>query len=299
MKKFASVTLSIITAATLVCMPVYATEGGGSTYSSGVENFLVGAVPPPGVYLLAYGNAYSSNQVKDNNGNTIPVPGFKVKAAVFAPRVVWSTTYQVLGGNLAFHAIFPVVDLKVQAAGASQNKTGLGDITVGVFGVAKHYSPSLHSVLALDVVLSTGGYKSTDLANIGRNYVSFQPLYAMSLIDPKGLNGDFKATLNLNQKNSDTKYKSGNEFFLDYSLGWGVSEGWVLGVGGHLRQQLNDDKLNGVTVANNKARSFSIGPSVKYDNGKGFFITAKYQSESSVRNTTKGDAFWIKASIPF
>ncbi len=299
MKKFNHTKLLIASAALLAYLPSYATEGGGSTYPSGVENFLVGAVPPPGVYVLAYGNAYSSSQLKDNNGNTIPVPGFKVKAAVVSPRVVWSTPHQLLGGNLAFHAIFPLIDLKVQAAGASQNKTGLGDITLGLFGVAKHYSPSLHSVLALDVVLPTGGYKSTDLANIGRNYLSIQPLYAMSLINPKGLNGDFKATLNLNRKNNDTKYKSGNEFFLDYSLGWGLGEGWTLGVGGHLRQQLNDDKLNGVTVADNKARSLSIGPSVKYDNGKGFFITAKYQTESSVRNTTKGDAFWVKASIPF
>jgi hypothetical protein len=299
MKKLHSKKIWMASAALIACMPSFATEGGGSTYPSGVENFLMGAAPPPGVYALVYGNVYSASQLKDNSGNTVPIPGFKVRANVISPRVIWSTPYQMLGGNLVFHAIFPLIDLKVQAAGASQGKSGLGDITLGVFGLAHHYSPSLHSVVALDVVLPTGSYQSTDLANLGRNYVSFQPLYTMSLINPKGLNGDFKATLNLNRKNSDTQYKSGNEFFLDYSLGWGLGNGWTVGAGGHLRNQIDNDKLNGVTIVGNKARSYSIGPSIKYDNGKGFFITAKYQTESGVRNTTKGDAFWVKASIPF
>jgi hypothetical protein len=201
---------------------VLAAEGGGSTYPGGVENFLVGAAPPPGLHWLTYGQIYRADKLKDNDGQTIPVPGFKVNANVAVLRPVFSTNAQLWGGNLVFHAIIPVIDLEVQAAGNSQSKTGLGDITLGVFGLATHYSPQLHTAAALDIVIPTGEYNKNNLANIGRNYTSFQPLYALSYIDPKGFNGDFKLTFNFNTKNKDTDYKSGSEVFVDYSLGWGL-----------------------------------------------------------------------------
>lgn len=277
----------------------YATEGGGSTYPSGVENYLVGAAPPPGLHWLGYGQIYSADKLKGNDGNDIPVPGFKVNATAAVLRPVWSTNTQFMGGNLVFHAIIPLVDLKVQAAGRSQHKTGLGDITLGVFGVATHYSPQLHTVLGLDVVLPTGQYDKANLANIGRNYTSLQPLYTLSYIDPKGFNGDFKLTLNFNSKNKDTDYKSGNEAFLDYALGWGLDNGWTVGVGGYARTQFSDDTLGGAKVLNNRARNFAIGPSIKYQPSPSWFVTAKYQIESSAKNTTQGKAFWVKAVIPF
>jgi hypothetical protein len=278
---------------------VLAAEGGGSTYPGGVENFLVGAAPPPGLHWLTYGQIYRADKLKDKDGQTIPVPGFKVNANVAVLRPVLSTNTQLWGGNLVFHAIIPLVDLKVQAAGISQSKTGVGDITLGVFGLATHYSPQLHTVAALDVVLPTGRYNKNDLANIGRNYTSFQPLYTLSYIDPKGFNGDFKLTFNFNTKNKDTNYKSGNEVFVDYSLGYGLGNAWTVGVGGYIRNQFSDDTQNGIRVLNNKAKNFAIGPSLKYQPSQGWFLTAKYQIETNTKNTTQGNALWVKAVLPF
>jgi len=102
-----------------------------------------------------------------------------------------------------------------------------------------------------------------------------------------------------NFENRDTSYKSGQEFHFDYSLGWGVGHGWVLGAGGYVYRQVTDDKLNGQSVPNNKGRAYAIGPSLKYDSGKGWFVTAKWQKETGVRNRAQGDAFWVKAVFPF
>lgn len=275
-----------------------ASEGGGSTYTAGVENYMAGAVPPPGLHLLGYGERYSADSMRDNSGQKRPIPGFKVTAAVAALRVVWSTPQALWGGNLVFHSIVPLVDLRVSAGGATQHKTGLGDITVGT-GIAFHHSAALHTVLGLDLVLPTGGYQQADLANIGRHYASAQPLYALSYIDPTGFNGDFKLTFNLNQKNSATQYQSGSEVVLDYAAGYGLGNGWTLGLGGYWRNQYESDVQAGAVLANSRARAFAIGPSLRYDNGKGWFLTAKVQTENAVRNTTQGQAFWVKAVIPF
>lgn len=275
-----------------------ATEGGGSTYSPGVENFLAGAVPPPGLYVLEYVLDYHADKLEDDGGHAIPIPGFEISAQVAATRLVWSTDKPVLGGTLVVHGIFPLVSLRVDVPGVGQRMTGLGDITAGM-GVAWHHSPQWHSVADLDVVLPTGQYDKKDVANIGRNYASLQPLYALSYIDPNGLNGDFKATLNFNQRNSATDYKSGTEFILDYSAGWGLGNGWVLGAGGYGYRQLTNDEVSGSAVPNAKARAYALGPAIKYDNGKGWFITAKWQREMAVHDRPEGSAFWIKTLIPF
>lgn len=277
---------------------VNAAEGGGSSYPGGVENYLTGAAPPPGFYVVEYLNVYRANTLKDGSGNDVPLPTFGVSANVAATRLVWSTKTEIAGGNVVWHSIIPLVNLKVEVPGQSQTRSGLGDITFGP-AIAFHHSPAVHSVAAIDLVAPTGRYDKNDLANIGRNYWSLQPVYTVSRIDPAGFNGDFKLTFNFTQKNKDTDYKSGNEVYLDYAAGWGTGNGWVLGVGGYAMRQLGDDSQAGQSLANSRGAALAVGPSIKYDNGKGWFITAKLSRETGVKNRPQGNALWIKTLIPF
>lgn len=290
--------VAALTNIAILCTPALATEGGGSSYPNGVETFLAGAVPPPGLYGLVYSTNYSADRLRDNSGNDLNVPGFKVKATVVAPRLVWVPGQKLLDGDLVLHTIVPMVDLKVSAAGSSDSRRGLGDVTAGA-GVAWHHSQSLHSVAAIDVFLPTGGHDKSRLANPGRNYLAWEPLYAVSYIDPRGLNADIKLGYMMNRRNSDTGYKSGDEFHFDYALGWGLGGGWTAGVGGFYYQQVTQDNKDGIDVAGNKGRAFAIGPAIKYDSGKGWMLMAKWQKESAVRNRPEGSAFWLKAVLPF
>ena len=285
---------ALLTAATVS----FATEGGGSTYPVGAENHLAGAAPPPGVYVLEYVNVYSADRVNDGQGQAVPIPGFKVNAVAAATRIAWVTNTPVMGGQLVAHAILPLVKVKVSAAGRSSSSSGLGDVSLGA-GVVWHHSPQLHSVAALDIVLPVGQYDAARPVNVGRNYASIQPAYLVSWIDPNGLNADAKIGLNLNRTNNDTGYRSGNELNIDYALGWGLGNGWVVGVGGNIYQQLSDDKRHGQSVPGAKGRAYSAGPNLKYDSGKGWFITAKLAKEFSVRSRSEGTQFWIKTTIPF
>lgn len=279
-------------------MAVHATEGGVSVYPNGTENFMLGALPPPGVYGMVYGNHYKATRVNDDSGNNLNIPGFKVGADVVAGRIAWVPGTKVMGGDLVAHVIVPIVNLSVSVPGASQTKTGLGDITTGL-GVGFHHSPNLHSVVAIDAFLPTGAYNKTDLANIGKNHWAVEPVYAVSYIDPKGFNGDLKFGYIINGKNSTTGYTSGNEFHFDYAAGWGFGNGWTAGVGGYVYQQVTDDKGAGAPANGNRGRAMAIGPSVKYDSGKGWFATLKYEKEMSVKNRAQGDSVWLKAVFPF
>lgn len=166
-------------------------------------------------------------------------------------------------------------------------------------GVAWHHSPQLHSVVALDLVLPVGGYDASRSVNIGRNYASIQPAYLVSWIDPNGLNADAKVGGSVNRTNKDTGYRSGNEINIDYALGWGLGNGWVVGLGGNIYQQLSEDKSNGQAVSGSKGRAYSVGSNLKYDSGKGWFITAKVSKEFRVRSRAEGTQLWLKTTIPF
>lgn len=276
---------------------VQAAEGGGSVYPNGAEGYTTAVVPPPGVYGLLYGTHYSADQLNDAHGNSLGVPGFKIQATSIVPRLGWVPGSKVLGGDLAFHAVLPITTLKVSALGASQSQSGLGDITLGA-ALGYHHSPSLHTLWGVDVFLPTGDYKATNLANIGRNHSAIDFTFAVSSIQPSGLNADLRLSYLINQKNDDTDYRSGDELHGDYAIGWGMGNGWTVGLGGYFRRQLSSDEAAGVKLANSKTSALAIGPAIKFDSGRGWFVTAKWQKEANVENGPKGNALWVKAVFP-
>ncbi len=274
-----------------------ATEGGGSIYPPGVESWMSGAMPPPGFYGIVYGQNYRADTLRGNDGKALPVD-FDLRANVVAPRFIWVTDKKVLGGSLAFHTIVPLVDLKVSIDGRSQRNQGLGDITFGP-GLGYHYTDKFHVIYGLDIYAPTGRYDRNDLANIGRNYWTAQGVLAMSYADPNGLNADAKVMYGVNSKNTDTDYKSGQEFIVDYALGWAVAPGWVVGVGGYYYQQTTEDEQNGDRLPDNNGKAFALGPAIKYSNPQGWSLTGKWQREDYVKNRPEGDAFWLKLAFAF
>lgn len=287
-----------LAAALLTLAPLaQATEPGlPDVYPLGLESYMTGALPPPGLYGMVYVRRNDFDRLRDNRGKKIPV-SFSLKANVVVPRLVWVPGVKALGGDLVLHAIAPLVDLKVKMAGQSQSKSGLGDMVFGV-GSGYHLSPQLHILPAIDVFAPTGRYRKHDLANLGSNHWTVQPLVNISYADPAGFNGDLKLMYNINRRNSSTKYRNGQEFIADFDAGYGLGNGWVVGVGGYFYRQTTDDRLRGHKVSSNKGRSVAIGPAIKYDSGKGWFLTAKWQQDSSVRNRPEGHAFTLKAVFP-
>ncbi|MDB5981653.1 MAG: hypothetical protein JWQ69_2668 [Pseudomonas sp.] len=166
-------------------------------------------------------------------------------------------------------------------------------------GIGYRLTDKLHAIVALDVMAPTGEYDRHDLANIGRNYWDIQPVLAFSYIQPAGLNADAKIMYDFNTKNKATDYTSGQEFHVDYCVGWGLGNGWVVGLGGYVYQQTTDDRQYGERIENNKGHALAIGPSIKYRSDKGWFLTAKWEQESDVRNRAEGNTYWLKLAVPF
>ena len=271
-----------------------ATEGGGTTAAAGAEGFLAGALPPPGTYGLVYATQYRSSQFNDGNGNSA-IPGFKVTANVLVSRLVHMTGTTLLGGQLGYYGVLPLVDLKVQAAGARDSRTGLGDIEAAPL-LAWH-GPQWHTAAALAMVLPTGSYSATRMANPGNNITTLRPVVVTSYLTESGLDLSTKLTYSFNRENSDTHYKSGQYLHADFNAGMRVAPAWQVGLQGYLIRQTTDDTQNGATVGpdGNRTRVFALGPAVRWQTSPTApSVELRWLKESGARNHTEGNALWLK-----
>lgn len=302
MKKYSSKQKLVITAfASAIGISLsggsHAAEPGlPDAYPLGNESYMTGALPPPGVYGMVFVRRNDFDSIRDRKGDKIPVD-FKLTANVIAPRLVWVPGVKAFGGDLVLHAIAPLVDLDVKLGGTSQSRSGLGDMVFGI-GSGYHLNANLHVIPGIDVIAPTGRYEEGDLANLGNNRWSIQPLINLTCVDPAGFNGDLKVMYTFNGKNTATGYRSGDEFIMDFDAGYGLGNGWVVGVGGYFYRQLTSDRHSGHDVPDSKGRSVGFGPALKYDSGKGWFMTVKWQKDSAARNRVAGDSFVVKAVFP-
>lgn len=277
--------------------PVFAKEGGDQ-YPHGGEGFMAGAVPPPGFYLLGYGVDYRGELV-DAHGDEVAFPGqdpISVRVDGIAARALYTSDFQIFGGNWGAHLIVPFFDMELDAGVTSQRKTGIGDITFSPLILSWHW-PEWHVATALDIYAPTGGYDSGDLLNIGANYWSFEPVLAVTYRNAAGWEVSGKFMYNIKTENPDTKYRSGDEFHMDYTLAKNFDD-WSLGVGGYFVHQIQRDEVNGVEVPDSIRATFAVGPQVKYDHGNMSFI-GKWQNEVYSRNTFDGNRFNVKFVLAF
>lgn len=61
---------------------------------------------------------------------------------------------------------------------------------------------------------------------------------------------------------------------------------------------MTSDRQAGATLASSEGETFAVGPSLKHDSGKGWFLTAKWQKEVTPDNRAQGNAVWLKAVFP-
>ncbi len=281
--------------------PALATEGGGGAYPNGTEDFMAGALPPPGTYFKNYLTYYTASKFKDNNGNDL-IPDFKLKVAADVLRFIHVTDYKILGANWAVHAFIPLVYQDVKNPPPpfkDDDRFGLGDIIVDPIILGWH-SRNLHVTAGLDIYIPTGSYNKDRAANTGRNYWTFEPVLGVTYLSDGGFELSAKFMYDYNTENDDTKYQSGQEFHFDYLIGYHIDKQWTVGLNGYCYFQVTEDELNGNKVGSDgfEGRVFALGPAVQYGY-KNMSFTAKWQPEFEARNKPEGNKFWFNFVYAF
>lgn len=272
----------------------HATEGGGGAYANGSEGFMTGALPPPGSYLVSYNTYYTADKFANPNP---AFDDFKVNTAATILRAIHVTDKQILGGTWAMHAFLVAADVDVNlGAGGRQARAGMGDFIFDPLAIGWH-SGNWHWIVGMDIYAPTGRYDKDQLANIGRNYVTLEPLFAFTYRNAAGYEFSMKTMFDHNYENSDTRYRSGNELHADFVAAKHFGN-WAVGVGGYTYKQVSGDSGEGAVLGDFMGRATALGPQLSYTTASGLNIQGRYQHEFDVRNRPEGNKLWLNIAIP-
>jgi len=155
------------------------------------------------------------------------------------------------------------------------------------------------------IVAPTGGYDSSgsDLANLGRNYWSFDTVGAVTWFNPEsGTEMSIAPGVMVNTENSATDYKTGTEFHVDFVANQFLSETFALGLRGYYYKQLTGDSGSGATLGDFKSESFGIGPGFVWIpklGGGQFTVLGKWMHDFSAENRFESDYVTLTGAWTF
>ena len=276
-------------AAAAALLPLYASAGGH--YVPGVEGLQAASAPPPGLYYLAYLVDYDMDSFRAPGGGS-DLPGHnRSSVTAVANRLIWITDKKVLGADFALETVVPVLhtSLKLDAAGISDSRTGVGDIYAGP-ALAWH-GRQWDAVAVAGIWFDNGstsdpaspgkGFKTTMLSGGATYYFDNAKTITASGLMRFERNGE-----------NDAGFRPGNELTLEWGVGKNLGR-FQAGVVGYSQWQVSDDKGRGAST--DRSSRHAIGLEVDYPiPGAGMILKgAAYQEVSA----TAGSEAYPKGSL--
>lgn len=308
-----------------VLISASAWAGGGGSYPEGAEAFMVGAAPPPGFYFKNYAYYYHANDLKDDHGDNVDVfDDLTVWAEVM--RFIWISKDEFLGGNYGQHLFIPFLDVSLDfkapvgpKSKKSYDDTDVPYIIYSPFILAHHFlEGKLHTVLSLPDIYIPTGQDDKNLASVGHNFWTFEPVFAITCLPTPSWEFSLKFMYDFNTKQDDcpTPYgfevdrTPGDEFHFDYSASYAFTKSFRVGVSGYYYKQVSDDDydIDSSIPApvrdllkddeGNHSQVYAVGPGVWY-NYKNMFFELRTQFEFEAENKTQGQNVWFNLVYAF
>ena len=280
-----------------------------SSSFNGTADFYAGAAPPPGLHLIDY-NVYMDIRKVESKGQGLTDGKGTLTALAFRP--IYVSEKGLLGGNLLLHSIIPLLSVEANVTAQTPggpisvqgHDGGLGDTYFGV-GMAWH-TPTWHWLTVLDVITPTGNFDPKKPINTGNNAFIIEPVVAVTGLFANGMEVSAKLMYSYHTKNDDfveagtglKGYQTGQAVHMDYMLNYALTKDFKLGVTGWIWQGLQDDEIGGQKRADTKDREFSMGPAVRYQNGK-FGLVGKYVTPISAKNRIEANQLWVDLVYSF
>ena len=191
----------------------------------------------------------------------------------------------------------------IQAAEASaeDDTVGIGDLTLS----ANFYwnRDKWNFLWGNFVVAPTGAWDVDNLANTSLNYWTIETDFMVTYFDEeKGRDYSLVVGYSYNFENTDTNYKSGDEFHVDFVLNQFLSESFGVGINGFFYRQLSGDSGSGAVLGDFKGEAAGIGPALYWITNisdKDVYFTLKWLSEFNVKNRFEGDHVFASFALNF
>ena len=319
MKSLLIFTIVLIVISIALSPAARAEEDEAGHYFPGALSSFVSLLPDRDSRTFAYANLstfyHGSGDLQFPGGST------KTKATSYTNASVFLEQFQpipmLLNGQYAAALAVPYTWLKVDATlslghtkiRSHDKDNGFGDIEMFPLMMGWHKGDWKYQT-EFGIYMPTGNFTKGDLANVGRNYWTFEPSAAISYFSlTTGFEFTASAGFDFNTKNGATHYQSGDQFHLDGTL----AEHFLLpgqrgdlaglGVAGFFYQQITGDGGHGAMLGGFEAMTTGIGPVVSYvypvGDSRNAVLAGEVQwlPELSVSNRLSGNIVWFKAVL--
>ena len=312
--------IALLTSIMLVPLSVHGEEGGSGHYAPGGNASFIDTLPgKPGLAIANFFNSYDGSA---SFSKQIPTGGLitgGLDATAYSDLIValYETPFRLLGGNYAVGVAIPFVWLKAKGEvtgpdGATftvrDSASGIGDILFYPFMLGwTGLGGDLKSDFRFGIYAPTGDYDKGALANVGKNYWTFEPAASFSYISSKiGLELTGFAGVDFNTENHATDYQTGTQFHFDVTVAEHLPLlGGVIGIGAngfYYQQVTGDSSPFDAILGDFKGRTVGIGPVLSYITkvfGKDLAAEVKWLPELDVKNRLEGDFIWFKLGMAF
>jgi hypothetical protein len=274
----------------------------GTHYPFGIHGVIAATAGPPGFHYLMYNTFYSSDTLKDDNGDKLNV-GFEIDVFANVHRFIYTFDKKILGADPISNVIIPVIstDLEIGAFGADDSKTlAVGDIFLEPLALAWH-GPRYDAVVALAAIAPTGEFDINEPASAGLGYWSAMLTLGGTVYFDDEKTWSFSALTRtlFNGKQEDTNVRPGTEFVVEWGLGkqFPLSKN-VLGrpgIAGCNYWQVSDDSDNfGVINKEEHKENHALGGEMSFFWLPPLFqVNLRYLWEFGAKNTAEGTRFVI------
>ena len=289
----------------------WAAEGGYSNYIPGTYGDFAAAVEPSTKFTIRNDLYYYGADGDASVRSGLVEAGADFSVFMNLTTLLYKPDVEIAGAHYAFGALVPAVvsvdiDARVRVGPLEVKRqddvVGFGDLTL-IPGIVFWNYGDFHFTLAEYIVTPTGRYDSDDLANSGLNYWTFDTNAAATYLnEDTGQDYSINVGYNYNTKNTDTNYRTGQEFHLDYMLNQFLPESLAIGVQGFYLKQVTGDRGSGASLGDFQGEAAGIGPAVLW-NARLFdrevsFI-AKWLHEFHAERRLEGDHVFASIAIGF
>lgn len=190
-------------------------------YIPGFAGMQSGSQAPPGINLILPVYFYTTDTIKDGNGESLGVNP-RVNMSFVGPGVAWVTNAKVLGANLGGQAL-PIAFMKARIEGNNLDVPGsfkFTDIYVQPLQLGWH-KPRADFVAGWGIFFPTGKWElgGDDNSGLGMWSNDFQAGTTLRLDDKRAWTASLLATYEIHSHKEDTDLKVGDILTLEGGIG--------------------------------------------------------------------------------
>ncbi len=288
-----------------------AAEGAASNYLPiAYGNFAVAVAPAPGVYfqndffyydasaatavLAGRVNAALDTQIFLDIATGLWVPDVKFLGAQYAAGVAVGVASADLGAS--------ITGPRGGTIARSFDRFDIMDTGIIPLSLFWTLSPEFHVNLYELIIVPTGGYSTSRVLNIGRNYFSFDTVLSMTYMAKTGTEVSLVPGIMFNTENTATNYTTGTEFHMDWMVNQFFAPTFALGVHGYVYRQLSGDSGSGAILGSFKGQGNGIGPALMWVpviGGKPVKVVGKVMHEFGAKRRLEGTYGQIQFGFQF